>query len=97
MKTANLQGFKYVARGRKAPKSREKSKGTWNLPSRCSSTLSGAFMSLGSFLSEEEKGNGDTEMKLPFTFLKVCREKPIWAFVRKQECSSCHVCRLTVA
>lgn len=29
------------------------------LPSRCSSTLSGAFMSLGSFLSEQEKGNGD--------------------------------------
>lgn len=39
-----------------------------NLPSRCSSTRSGAFISLGSFLSEQEKGNGDIKTELFFSY-----------------------------
>lgn len=39
-----------------------------DLPSRCSSTLSGAFISLGSFLSEQEKGNGDIKTESFFNY-----------------------------
>lgn len=36
----------------------------WSLPSGCSSTLSGAFTSLSSFLSVQEKRNGGISLKL---------------------------------
>lgn len=52
-------------RNKKAERRKGKSE---NLPSRCSSTLSGAFISLGSFLSEQEKGNGNIKTELFFNY-----------------------------
>lgn len=63
---------------------------TLNLPSRCSSTLSGAFMSLGSFLSEQEKGNGDTEIELVFLFSKFAMKSLFGECAQTQQRGFCH-------
>lgn len=53
---------------------RNKRRESQNQPSRCSSTLSSTFMSLGSFLSEQEKGNGDINKELFLKFM-ICLER----------------------
>lgn len=54
-------------------------------------------MSSGSFLSEQEKGNGDTEIKLLFLFFQFCNEKPFWGVCPKAAAKLFATMDLTVA